>query len=82
MAGFLLHEGKDSTVQCLHAPGLATPDQTDLRVKVSGQRIVTQANIYTITGCSLPPPPNGNGPCAKATWNSAATRVPRSDRLP
>ena len=49
--------------------------QTDLRVKVSGQKIVTQPAPYTISGCSLPPPPAGNGPCVTANWTSAATRV-------
>ena len=73
MPGHLLHE--NAIVQCLHAPGQANPTQTDRRVKVSGQKIVTQAAPYTISGCSLPPPTAGNGPCVTATWTSAATRV-------
>jgi hypothetical protein len=73
--GYLLHE--NATVLCLHA-GQAKPTVTDQRVKVSGQKIVTQTAPYTISGCSLPPPPAANGPCVTATWTSAATRVKAS----
>jgi len=74
MADFLLHEGAE--VQCLHT-GKATPNVTNLRVKVSGKRIVTMDTPYTIApGCTLPSPPAGNGPCASAAlWVKAATRV-------
>lgn len=71
MADFLLH--KDATVTCLHS-GRASPVQTNRRVKVSGNPIVTQASIYKIEqGCTLPP--QSGGPCVSATWTSAATRV-------
>jgi hypothetical protein len=30
---------------------------------------------YTISGCSFPPPPSGNGPCVIAQWITAAVRV-------
>jgi hypothetical protein len=73
MPGRLLHE--NAIVQCVHSPGQAQPTQTDRRVKVSGQKIVTQPVPYTISGCSLPPPSAGNGPCVTANWTSAATRV-------
>ena len=73
--GYLLHE--NATVLCLHA-GQAKPVITDQRVKVGGQKIVAQSMTYTISGCSLPPPPNGNGPCVTATWTTAATRVKAS----
>ena len=73
MPGYLLHEKAD--VQCLHVPGQASPNSTDLRVKVSGQKIVTQLALYTISSCSLPSPPAANGPCAMAGWLSAAIRV-------
>ncbi|MEA3275619.1 MAG: PAAR-like protein [Pseudomonadota bacterium] len=72
MPGFLLHQG--ATVLCFHA-GQAQPTVTDPRVKVSGQPIVTQTTVHTIAGCTLPPPPSGNGPCVTAQWVSAATRV-------
>jgi hypothetical protein len=70
--GFLLHQG--ATVLCSHA-GQAQPAVTNPRVKVSNQQIVTQSSTYTVAGCTLQPPPNGNGPDVSATWVSAATRV-------
>jgi hypothetical protein len=73
--GYILHE--NATVLCLHA-GQATPMVTDQHVKVNGQKILTQSSTYTISGCTFPPPPNGNGPCVTATWLSAATRVKAS----
>lgn len=70
MAGYLLHE--NAGVLCLHS-GQAQPVMTDSRVKAGGQRIVTQSCPYAISGCTLPA--NAGGPCASATWTSAATRV-------
>ena len=72
MSGYLLHMG--ATVLCLHA-GQATPTATNPRVKVGGQAIVTQANSYSVAGCTLPPPNAANGPCVTAQWTTAATRV-------
>lgn len=72
MPGFLLHMG--ATVLCMHA-GQAQPVVTNPRVKVGGQPVVTQSGTYTIAGCTLPPPPNANGPCVTAQWITAATRV-------
>jgi hypothetical protein len=70
--GFLLHEG--ATVNCSHG-GQAQPTVTNPRVKVAGQAVVTQSPPWTISGCSMPTPPNGNGPCVTATFSSGATRV-------
>ena len=78
MPGFLLHQG--ATLLCFHA-GQAQPTVTDLRVKVSGQAIVAQPTVYTVAGCTLPPPPAANGPCVTAQWVTAATRV-RASGLP
>ena len=72
MANYMLDSS--STVQCMHA-GQAQPAGTNARVKVGGQPIVTQSNSYTVSGCTMPSPPNGNGPCVSAQWTSAATRV-------
>ncbi|MGH8905007.1 MAG: PAAR-like protein [Egibacteraceae bacterium] len=72
MPGFLLHQG--ATVACAHQ-GRAQPTATDPKVKVGGQAVATQANTYTVTGCTLPPPTAGNGPCVTAQWTSAATKV-------
>lgn len=78
MPGFVLHVG--ATVLCTHA-GQAQPMTSNPRVRVSGQPIVTQANTYTIAGCTLPPPPTANGPCVTAQWVTAATRV-RASGMP
>jgi hypothetical protein len=71
MPGFLLHLG--ATVQCIHA-GQAQPTNTNPRVTVSGQPIVTQLTQYTIAGCpfSISDAPS---PCVTAQWVNAATRV-------
>lgn len=45
------------------------------RVTVGGQPITTLSSTYGVAGCTLPPPPNGNGPCVTAQWIVGATRV-------
>lgn len=72
MSGSLLHVG--ATVLCSHA-GQAQPTSPNPRVLVSGQSIVVQTTPYTVTGCTLPPPPTANGPCVTAQWVTGATRV-------
>ena len=72
MPGFLLHQG--ATVLCAHA-GQAQPTVPNPRVKVGGQMIVTLPTVYTIAGCTMPPPTAGNGPCVTATFTVGATRV-------
>ncbi|MEO1208778.1 MAG: hypothetical protein AAFX78_04465 [Cyanobacteria bacterium J06638_20] len=72
MPGFVLHAG--AVVTCAHA-GQAQPTTVSPRVTVSGQPIVVQTASYTIAGCTLPPPPNANGPCVTAQWITASTRV-------
>jgi hypothetical protein len=72
MPGFLLHMG--ATVVCAHG-GQATPAVTNARVKVGGQRICTASSVYTVAGCSLPPPPAANGPCVMANFITSALRV-------
>jgi hypothetical protein len=72
MPGFLLHQG--ATVLCTHA-GQAQPTVPNLRVKVGGQPIVTLPTLYTVAGCTLPPPPAANGPCVTAQFVMGATRV-------
>lgn len=72
MPGYLIHEG--ATVWCAHA-GQARPLLPSPRVRVAGQQVATVSAAYTISGCTLPPPPNGNGPCLTAQWCSWATRV-------
>lgn len=72
MPGYLLHMG--ATVLCAHA-GQAQPTAPNPRVKVGGQMIVTQPTVYTVAGCTLPPPTAGNGPCVTAQFTTGATRV-------
>ncbi len=72
MPGYLLHQG--AVVTCAHG-GQAQPPVTNPRVKVRGQPVVTQVAPYTIAGCTFPAPPTANGPCATASWVSAALRV-------
>jgi hypothetical protein len=45
------------------------------RVTVSGQPVVTIAGPYVVAGCSMPPPPAGNGPCVMGQWLVGTTRV-------
>jgi len=72
MPGFLLHVG--ATVMCMHA-GQAEPTVPDFRVKLSGMMAAWQTIPWAIVGCTLPPPPAGNGPDVTATWITAAVRV-------
>ena len=72
MPGFLLHQG--ATVLCAHA-GRAQPTAPNPRVTVSSMPTVTVAARYVVAGCTLPPPPAGNGPCLTAQWVTAATRL-------
>jgi hypothetical protein len=59
---------------CMHA-GHAQPMTFSTRVLVKGQPVVTQTSIYTIAGCTLPPPTVANGPCVTAQWINAAMRI-------
>lgn len=69
MPGYLVHQG--ATVLCSHA-GTAQPMTVNPRVTVGGNPIVVQTNIYTISSCTLMPPP---AKCITGTWTQAATRV-------
>jgi hypothetical protein len=69
-----------ATVLCEHA-GQAQPVTTSQRVSLGGQPAVTLDAAWTVSGCSLPPPPTANGPCVTAQWLTGATRV-TADRMP
>lgn len=80
MPGFLLHMG--AMVFCMHggqakpkAEEQAQPTAPLPRVKVSKQAVVTVSCPYTITGCTMPSPPAGNGPCVNGQFVTFATRV-------
>lgn len=72
MPGPILHLG--AAVTCAHA-GQATPTATQPRVTVSGQPIAVLSSIYAVTGCTMPPPTGGNGPCVTGQFLMGATRV-------
>jgi hypothetical protein len=72
MPGFLLHS--TAMVRCAHA-GTATPTATFPKVLVSGQPIVLVTAPYQVAGCSMPPPPGGNGPCVMGKFSIASTKV-------
>src|SRR5262245_55403262 len=72
MSGFVLHLG--ATVLCSHA-GQATPTSPSPRVSVLGQPVVPLTCMYSVAGCTLPPPPSGNGPSVTAQYTTSATRV-------
>ena len=72
MPGYVVH--LNAQVKCSHT-GVATPGSTVPNVLVVGQPVVTQPIPYVIAGCTLPPPPNGNGPCVSGQWLKGAQRV-------
>ena len=74
MPGFILHQG--ATLICPHT-GQAQPMLVNLRVRVSGQPIVTQNCVHSIAGCLNP----SGSLCVTAQWLTAALRV-RAGGLP
>jgi uncharacterized Zn-binding protein involved in type VI secretion len=71
MPGYLLQQG--ATVLCMHG-GQAQPITTNFRAKAGGQQVVTQSDMFSISGC----PFNISGspsPCVTGQWITAATRV-------
>ncbi len=72
MPGFLLDQG--ATVMCAHG-GQAQPTVPNPRVKAGGNPVITLSSPYTVSGCGMPPPIAGNGPCVTGTFITSATRV-------
>lgn len=74
MPGFILTQG--AQVMCSHG-GTAQPTAVEPGVTIDGQPVVTAAAPYAISGCAMPPPTAGNGPCVTAQFipATAATRV-------
>lgn len=72
MPGYLLHVG--AQVQCAHG-GSAQPTVPNPRVLVGGQATVQLSSSYVVSGCTFPPPPNGNGPCVTGQWLVGTTRI-------
>jgi len=63
-----------ATIKCSHT-GQAQAMQSYSRVLVCNQPVVTQASSHTVSACTLPAPPAGNGPCISAQWTQGAARV-------
>jgi hypothetical protein len=61
-------------VKCAHG-GMATAAASFPKVLVAGQAVVLVTAPYKVTGCSMPPPPAGNGPCLTGKFSIASTRV-------
>ena len=72
MPGYVVHVG--ATVMCSHG-GQAQATTPFPRVTVSNQAVSTSSEPYTVSGCSMPPPSSGNGPCVTAQWLTGSTRV-------
>jgi hypothetical protein len=70
MSGFIIHDG--AYITCPHTSGVATPNQTDAHVTVSGQAIMTVVRTYKIGGCPQ------NTPCSAAMWTEGAEHVTAS----
>ena len=70
MAGYIIHDG--AYITCPHTSGVATPNQTDPHVKVSGQPVMTIVRTYKIAGCPQ------NTPCSAAVWTKGAEHVTAS----
>ena len=71
MSGNLLHV--NATVLCPHG-GQATVPPSQSRVQVSGQPVVTLADVYTIAGCGF----NVSGapsPCVTIRWVTPSGRI-------
>lgn len=75
MAAFVLHVG--ATIMCPHA-GSVTANASNTRVKVGGQLVVTQNDIFTVGGCPFQVPVGAGTkpqPCVKVQWLKVALRV-------
>lgn len=61
---------------CSHA-GTAQPTSVVPQVTVGGQPVVVASAVYSVAGCTMPPPNAGNGPCVTGQFlpPTAATRV-------
>lgn len=63
-----------SQVLCAHG-GSANASAPNPRVTVERTPTVLLTTTYMISLCSMPPPPNGNGPCVTGQWLSGTVRV-------
>jgi hypothetical protein len=72
MPGFLLNSA--SMVTCAHG-GMAKATAVFPKVLVKGQPVILVTAPFQISGCAMPPPPAGNGPCVTGLFSVASTKV-------
>ncbi|WP_028580795.1 hypothetical protein [Desulfogranum japonicum] len=71
MPGFILHAG--ASISCTHGGQAIPAAPPEPNVLVCGQPVVPQSTGHTITGCANPS--NAGGPCIRANWSTASTKV-------
>jgi len=72
MPGYILHNG--ASILCSHA-GTAMPSAPVPRVKVGGQPVAVQTDVFTVAGCPFTTPAGVPLPCVTASWVTGAVRV-------
>lgn len=65
MPGYLLT--MSAVITCSHG-GKVNLTAPNPRVKIMGQPVPLSVPPFAVAGCSFPPPPVANGPCATGTW--------------
>lgn len=79
MPSYLVQVG--AQVLCSHA-GQANPTSPNPRVTLNGQPTVLFTTPYAVAGCTMPPPPSGNGPCVTAQWTTGGSMRVQSGGQP
>jgi hypothetical protein len=72
MPGFLLNSA--SMVTCAHG-GMAKATMVFPKVLVKGMPVILITAPFQVSGCAMPPPPAGNGPCVMGQFSIASTKV-------
>lgn len=72
MPGYFMHVG--STAICPHS-GQISIISSNSRVLVSGMKVATINDTWTVTGCQFTVPSNKPQPCVKVQWLEPASRV-------
>lgn len=75
MGAPVLHQG--AVVQCPHGIP-AQPAPMQVRAKTSGQTLLTQSDIFTVSGCPFQLPGPTPSPCVQVRWTTASVRVKAS----
>ncbi len=67
----------DGTVQCSHS-GSCTATKKVSKVKIKGAKLIPKSSNVSVSGCSLPPPIAGIGPCVMGQGASQALKKVKS----